>query len=436
MLKKFIMNNNIRETYSIPSKPCNIGLFGFGVVGRGLFDILRKHNPVNASIKTICTRSGNKNNETAFKNFTTNPNDILLDNSIDVVVELIDDTDAAFEIVKQALRLRKPVISANKKMIAAHLPELLALQHRYDTGLLYEGSCCAGIPIIRTLEDHYGNDRLCSIRGIVNGSTNYILTEMQQHNSSFSSALKTAQLLGFAESDPALDVKGYDAANKLSILALHAFGIMVPAPGIIFSGIEQVTSSDIIFATKNSCSIRLVAQAIELPGNRLAAFVLPQLVKDTDDLYYVTEEFNALTIESRLAGSHFLKGKGAGAFPTAAAVLADIAALQGRNRYAYKKLHQKQKPELTNSYYLRVHINTDDTGKIANHDFDWLEPWQTENGNYRSQGLISAEKLLKSNWWKKQGVSLMADVQPVASDKAEKLQSAARTVKQHEEILS
>ena len=176
-----------------------IGLFGFGTVGKGLYDVLHSTPTLQSSIKKICIRHIDKKRSIAADHFTTDASILLNDENINVIVELIDDADAAFEIVKQALQNGKAVVSANKKMIAEHFDELLQLQLQYKTPFLYEAACCASMPIVRNLEEYYDNDLLRSIRGIINGSTNFILSKIFEEQLQFNQALLLAQQSGFAE---------------------------------------------------------------------------------------------------------------------------------------------------------------------------------------------------------------------------------------------
>ena len=389
------------------SRQLNIGLFGFGVVGKGLYDVLHTTPTLQASIKKIVIKNAGKKRSIAAENFTTDASVILNDANINVIVELIDDADAAFEIVKTALQNGKAVVSANKKMIAEHFEELLKLQQENNTALLYEAACCASMPIVRNLEEYYDNDLLKSIRGIINGSTNFILTKMQEDKLEFKEALAQAQQLGFAESNPKLDIGGFDAANKLSILLAHSFGVIAKPTAIIFNGIENISLPDVKFAKEKKFSIKLVANAKKLESGKLAAFVLPQFVTHKDDLYHVQNEFNALTTESTFADTHFFKGKGAGAFPTASAVLSDISALGYHYKYEYKKIYHQTDTELSNDYYLKVFISTDDIHKIDKTNFEWIEEWHNEFKHSWLIAVIHAEKLFTTGWWKQEGVSLI-----------------------------
>ena len=398
------------------SNQLNIGLFGFGVVGKGLYDVLHHTPALQSSIKKICIKNINKPRSIAAENFTADASVLLNDDSINVIVELIDDADAAFEIVKTALTKGKAVVSANKKMIAEHFEELFQLQQQYKVPFLYEAACCASMPIIRNLEEYYDNDLLRSFRGIINGSTNFILTKIFKEQLSFDKALLLAQQSGFAESNPKLDVGGFDAANKLAILLAHSFGIIAKTDQFIFNGIENITLQDAIVAKGRGWQIKLVANAQKLKDGKLAAFVLPQFVKETDDLYHVENEFNGLITESSFADKHFFKGKGAGAFPTASAVLSDISALRYDYKYEYKKIFHQTATELTNDYYLKVFISVDDIEKINRSAFEWIEEWHNEFKHSWLIGVIHANKLAADDWWKQPGISLIACPEAIEED--------------------
>jgi len=390
-----------------------IGLFGFGVVGKGLYDVLHTTPTLKASIKKICIKNAGKKRSIDAGNFTTDAAVLLGDESINVIVELIDDADAAYEIVKKALQNGKAVVSANKKMIAEHFEELLELQQKYKTAFLYEAACCASMPIVRNLEEYYDNDLLKSIRGIINGSTNFILTRIFDEQLEFKEALALAQQAGFAESDPKLDIGGFDAANKLSILLAHSFGVISKPAEFIFNGIENISLPDAVVAGEKKYGIKLVANAKKLGSGKLAAFVLPQFITPGDDLFHVQNEFNAVTTESTFADKHFFKGKGAGAFPTASAVLSDISALRYNYKYEYKKIFHQTDTRLSNEYYLKVFISTDDISKVNKDDFEWIEEWH--NGFQYSWllAVIHAEKLYNTGWWKQEGVSLILCPEPI-----------------------
>lgn len=389
------------------SKQLNIGLFGFGVVGEGLYKVLSQTQSLNAIIKKVCIKHPEKKRQAPQELFTVYPEILLSDSSINVIVELIDDADAAFDITKKALKAGKAVVSANKKMIAEHLPELLQLQQEYKTPLLYEAACCASIPVIRNLEEYYDNDLLQSISGIVNGSTNYILTKVFENKLSFHDALLEAQYEGFAESNPALDVEGVDAVNKLSIILAHAYGIVAAPAQLIYSGIQNLDPYDAVYAGEKGYEIKLVAQAKKLPGNKVAAFVLPQFVKKDSLLHRVKNEYNGVVIESGLAEEQFFYGKGAGSFPTASAVLSDISALRYDYAYEYKKLYRDNTPTLAEELYLRVYASFDGLNDVPQDRFERIEEWSSNDKRCCVTGIVSSSQLADTYWWKQNGVSLI-----------------------------
>ncbi|MFP5436526.1 MAG: homoserine dehydrogenase [Bacteroidia bacterium] len=335
-------------------KQLNIGLFGFGVVGHGLYEVLEKTPALKASIKNICVKNKDKQREIGAENFTYDKNEILNDEDINVVVELIDDADAAFEIVSAALKKGKAVVSANKKMVAEHFLELLELQREYNVPLLYEAAACASMPIIRNLEEYYDNDLLDSIEGIVNGSTNYILTKTFAENLSYNDALKQAQDLGFAESNPILDTGGFDAKYKLLILLAHSFGYIAKPDEIFNLGIDNIGELELKYAKEKGLKIKLVAQAFKGTGNTISAFVTPKFVTPEDKLYNVDDVFNGVITKTYFADTHFFVGRGAGAYPTASAVLSDISALSYDYKYEYKKISREENLILSNEAELKV----------------------------------------------------------------------------------
>ena len=336
------------------TKPLNIGLFGFGCVGKGLFDVLNHTGGIKASISGICVKNPAKERPLPAHYFTYDRFELLDNPDINIIVELIDDADAAFEIVSYALRKGKAVVSANKKMIAEHFEELLALQRAYNVPFLYEAAACASIPVIRNLEEYYNNDLLNSFEGIINGSTNYILSKMYEEGKSYKSVLAEAQALGFAESNPALDVEGYDARNKLCILAAHAFGTFVQPDDIFKYGISNIKPEDIQYAKEKGLKIKLVANARKIE-NKLGLCVLPCFISAGHPLYYIDNEYNAVQVEGVFSDKQFFSGKGAGSYPTASAVLSDISAITYNYKYEYKKLSAGQAPEYQSGLSARLY---------------------------------------------------------------------------------
>ena len=337
------------------SKKLKIGLFGFGVVGQGLNDIISSQN-LNLEVVKIAIKNADKPRSLPASLFTTSHDEILDNPEINTIVELIDDADAAFKIVKKALSSGKNVVSANKKMIATHLQELVKLQAEYGTSLLYEGAVCGSIPIIRNLEEYYDNELLHGISGIFNGSSNYILSKIFNEGLAYETALKQAQDLGFAETDPILDVGGYDPKYKLTIATAHAYGLFIHPDNILNVGIQNLSNNDIQYAKEKNYKIKLVPTARKISTKQVVTFVLPKFVKADDFLYNVENEYNGVTVQAAFADKQFFFGKGAGGHPTGAAVLSDIAALRYDYRYEYKKYHQLNGLIHTNRVNIEVYL--------------------------------------------------------------------------------
>lgn len=313
-----------------------IGLFGFGVVGEGIYRILTESASSWATIKRICIKHPEKPRTAMMGLFTDNPDDLLDDSEINVIVELIDDANAAFEIAMRAFENGKAVVSANKKAIAENLEFYLAAQKRSSRPLLYEAAVAGSIPIIRNLEEYYDNDWLRSVVGIINGSTNYILSRVEDGESP-SVALAQAQEGGYAESNPILDTEGWDAVNKLAILLYHTYGIQVHPSSLPRCGINRLHAHDAAFARERGLRIRLIARAERQLDDSVRACVWPHFVSETSPLFQVRGAMNGILVGSTFADQQFLYGKGAGRFPTAGAVLSDISALRYDYRYEYKK---------------------------------------------------------------------------------------------------
>jgi homoserine dehydrogenase len=397
-------------------KKLTIGLFGFGVVGEGLYKVLQETPSLNATIKRVCIKNPDKKRAAPGEYFTCDKSLILNDPEINVIVEVINEAEPAFEIVSTALKNGKDVVSASKKMIAEHLNELLDLQLKTGRSFLYESAACASIPVIRNLEEYYDNDLLHSIRAIVNGSTNFILTKMFEDKLDFRQALLLAQQLGFAESDPALDVEGYDAVNKWTFLLTHAYGITEPPTNIVFNGIQNIQLSDAVVAKEKGQQIRLVAQAKKLHNGKVAAFVLPQFVRQDDPLSFVRYEYNGVVIESHFADKQFFYGKGAGSFPTASAVLSDISALRYQYKYEYKKLYHHTPGQLANDFYLKVYVSFDDLKHIPRDNFEWIEEWHANEDRKYLVGVLKFSELKQNNWWKENDTSLILAPDAIIED--------------------
>jgi homoserine dehydrogenase len=377
------------------SKRLTIGLFGFGVVGHGLHDIISTKD-LNIEIKKIAIKNPDKERSLPEELFTTDANVILNDPEINTIIELINDADAAYEIVTRALKNGKNVVSANKKMIAEHLNELVELQAQHGTSLLYEGSVCGSIPIIRNLEEYYDNELLHSISGIFNGSSNFILSKIANEGLEYAEALRQAQDLGFAEKDPILDVGGYDPKYKLVIAAAHAYGLFVNPEDVLNIGIQNFSNADLQFAQEHQLKIKLVPTAKKLDDKELAMYVIPKLVPKSDFLYNVENEYNAVSVKAAFADQQLFYGKGAGGHPTGSAVLSDVAALRYDYRYEYKKFNHDSKLKLQNNHVIPVYIRYNDEDLISNIKFEFIaEQHKSLDLKYILGGIKISELILK-----------------------------------------
>lgn len=385
-------------------KEINIGLAGFGTVGQALYKVIEQARNVHARIAKICVRSLTKPREvrvpeslltTSFTEITRNPD-------IDLVVEVIDDPETSFRLVSDALRNGKDVVSGNKAMLARHLPELIELQRQTGKALLYDASSCGSIPVIRNLEEYYDNDLLLEVKGILNGSSNYILSRVFDHNEDYADALERAQKLGFAESDPTHDISGNDSLNKLVIITLHAIGVYVAPDDVFVYGISTLGQEDILYAREKGMKIKLVAQVVKLSDDFFTMFVMPEFVAPNRYIYAVDDEYNGVVIRGECYDRQFMFGKGAGGLPTASSLLSDITALRHDYRYEYKKTAFAPRPGYTTDIPLKIYARFSKTNLL-----DGL-PWLTVSEEYRSESfryvvgeilladLIKCRKLLEA----------------------------------------
>ena len=387
------------------NKQINIGLFGFGTVGKGLYDVLKKIQPENVSIVKVCVRNVAKQSAEAPElEFTSNADDIFTDSRINFIVELIDDAEAAYGIVKRALQAKIPVVSGNKKMLARHIQEMIQLQRDNDTALLYDASACGSIPVIRNLEEYYDNDLLISVKGILNGSSNFILSKIFNEGMNYAEALKLAQDLGFAESDPTLDIGGWDSLFKLIIITIHAFGVYVEPEQIFTFGIGNMNEHDIQFAHEKRRRVKLVGWAEKVDEDKLVLSVMPHLLSKQKYIYSVEDEFNGVGIKGLFYYKQFMFGQGAGGFPTGSAVLSDITAQLYDYRYQYKKLQSPHQLHFTNDYKVRIYYRYDSPATLNLLEFSTIhESYYSDTYKYvvgdieLSQLQAQAQSLRESN---------------------------------------
>jgi len=362
------------------SKQLTIGLFGFGCVGQGLYEVLNKSVRFKADFKKICIKHPEKKRILNNHIFTTNKWEILNDPEINTVVELIDDAEEAYLIISTALKNKKNVVTANKKVLAERLEELIQLQKENNVSLIYEASACGGIPIIRTLEEYYDNESLQSVSGIFNGSSNYILSKIYNEGLSYEQALKQAQDLGFAETDPTLDVEGYDPKYKLIILALHAYGLLLKPDEIFNAGISHLGLQEIELYKNQNIKVKLNPVIKEQNDGSISAFVLPLLINENHQLSNVNNEYNAVLVEGSFSDAQLFIGKGAGGHPTGAAVLSDISALSYEYKYEYKKYFKNTNTTIDNT--TNLHLYFSGTNNALKKIFNDHEIAENNNGSF------------------------------------------------------
>ena len=313
----------------------NLGIIGAGTVGSGVFHALQLNGNlmasrigVNVAVRKVAAKSFDEQRPypIAHKLMTNDWRVVVNDPEIHIVTELVGGTTVAREIILTALKLGKPVVTANKALISAHGEELFAAAKKYGANLYYETSVCGGIPIIKSLREGFVGNRINALYGIVNGTCNYILTRMKHEGADFAEVLADAQKLGYAETPPDLDIDGHDAAHKTGILASLAHGFWVNPGKIHVEGIRHISALDIKFAGELGYTIKLLGMVKKLEsGCRVQVSVYPTLVPDAHVLASVNGVFNAVFVRGDIVGDSLFYGRGAGKDATASAVLSDLA---------------------------------------------------------------------------------------------------------------
>ena len=362
--------------------PLNIALIGGGTVGGGVVHILlansdrvadRAGRPVQ--LKRVVVRDPHKPRPTIPKELvSTDIAAAIHDPQVHVVVELIGGTGVAKQVVLDALAAGKHVVTANKALLAQHGPEVFEAARKHERAVGFEASVAGGIPIIRALAESLAANQVTAIQGILNGTSNFILTAMADRGVGYADALAEAQRLGYAEADPTLDVDGSDAAHKLAILAQIAFGVTVPVDQIERFGIAGLHAMDLRFAQELGYTIKLLAEAW-LDGKEVALHVAPVLLRRTDMLAQVRGAFNAVQVVGDAVGEVMFQGAGAGAMPTASSVVADIIDLAvGRAQRTFQAMklwaphergfRMRSGEGVRSRFYLRVLVK-DEPGMLA-----------------------------------------------------------------------
>jgi homoserine dehydrogenase len=327
-------------------KNVTISLLGCGIVGAGVAELLAdtdqslfRKTGIKFNLRHVAVRDSAKPARPAGLPYTSDVRSAVTDPAVDVVVELMGGTGTTGDAVRLALASGKPVVTANKSLLAAHGPELFALARRHNSCIGFEASCGGGIPIIHALTHGLVANRIDALVGIVNGTCNFILTQMTQRGWSYGQSLAEAQKLGFAEADPTLDVSGRDAGQKLAVLAGLAFGAQVKESDVAVSGIDTLQPVDIKLAGELGYVIKLLAIGTRV-GDRLALRTHPTLIPKQDVLADVGGSFNAVSVYGHAVGHTLFYGRGAGRFPTASAVVSDLIDVAlGVTPLAFKQLN-------------------------------------------------------------------------------------------------
>lgn len=318
---------------SEPLRTVNVGLIGLGTVGGGVARLIKSHHDeylaaygIDLKLTRACALAWEQAEAAGIEReaFTSDWHDVVTDPAVDIVVELIGGEHPATEIFTTAFENGKHVVSANKALLGRHVETLAEKARACGVQIKCEASCGGGIPIVSTLEHDLVGNKILTIAGILNGTTNYILTRMIKAGLTFEQALKEAQENGYAERDPSADVDGHDACRKICILAALAFGQHVYPDQVPTQGIRGVTLADVAYADSCGYKIKLLGRAIREGDGKLCAFVAPHLVPASNPLSGVEDVFNAISVTGNAIGDVMFYGRGAGKLPTASAVVADV----------------------------------------------------------------------------------------------------------------
>lgn len=362
-------------------KVINIGLIGLGNVGKSVYSIIKDHQDeiiyktdCKLEISKILVRDKNKDRGIQVEDgiLTEEKSDVLSNDIIDIVVETAGGVEFANQMISEALANKKHVITANKDLMAVHGSALLNQAKNNQCDLFYEGSVGGGIPIIRSLQDGLAADKITEISGIINGTTNYILTRMDHDDMTYEDALDKAQALGFAEPDPTSDVGGFDAGRKMAILANQAFSMPIDINDVKITGIEQVTDTDLAFGKQLGYEMKLLGIAKMTDGD-VEVSVQPTFIPHAHPLTSVHDEYNAVYVRGEAVGTTMFYGPGAGGPPTATAMISDIItviknmALGTTGRQILAPRHEKRiknDADVFAKYYIRLEVE-DEVGVFA-----------------------------------------------------------------------
>ncbi len=384
-----------------------IAVLGYGVVGSGVVEVIMKnaesigHRAERKILVKKILDVRDFHDDPHKKLLTKNADDIFLDDSIKIVVETIGGVKIAYEFTKKALAMGKSVVTSNKELVATHGPELLKLAKDNGVSYLFEASVGGGIPIIRPLYQCLAANEINSISGILNGTTNYILTAMRKEGKDFGQALKEAQENGYAEADPTADIEGHDTCRKIAILSSIAYNTFIDYKSIYTEGISKLTLKDIKYAEEMECVIKLLAYSKKV-GEKVFAMVAPEIISKSHPLANVEDVFNAILVDGNAIGDAMFYGRGAGKLPTASAVVADIIDIvkniDSRTKQTWTENSNSQSiniDEIETKYFIRVEnvVASTQTKEIVKNVFGEVN-WITLNANTENDELafISEKK--------------------------------------------
>jgi len=341
-------------------KQINIGIIGLGTVGSAVVELIRKNSALieeRTGLRLRIKKGCDIRKVRVPCAVTRNPNEIINDPEISVVVEAMGGVNPAKKLVLQAIRAGKSVVTSNKELIAIHLEEILQAAARKGVSVLFEGAVGGGIPILGALRNNLAANRISEVFGIVNGTTNYILSKMTKEKMEFSEALKRAKEKGYAEADPRMDIEGFDAQYKAVILAAVAFGAKINWREVHCEGISKITQEDIRYAEEIGYVIKLLAVAKKV-DDKVEVRVHPTLVPQDHPLAFIPGPMNAIYVRGDAMGEQMFYGQGAGGLPTASAVVSDIIEVS-KSKIESRRLKlesRKLRPieEISSRYYIRL----------------------------------------------------------------------------------
>lgn len=354
-------------------KPVRVGLLGLGTVGSGVVRIIEGHQedlvrqigcPIEIVKIAVKNMDKTRSIEVAQDKLTEDPHELINDPDIEIIVEVMGGIEQSRELIIAALRKGKHIVTANKDLMALHGHEILKIAAQHSCDVFYEASVAGGIPILRTIVEGFSSDRITKIMGIVNGTTNYILSKMSQDGASYDDVLAEAMRLGYAEADPTSDVEGLDAAYKMVILGTLSFHTDVSMEDVDVQGITTVSENDILYGKRLGYEVKLLGIA-ERDDNRISISVQPTMVRNTHPLASVNGVYNAVYVYGEAVGETMFYGPGAGEMPTATSVVADLVAVSknlklgvnGRKGLVPQQTKQlKTDEQILCKNFLRLHV--------------------------------------------------------------------------------